>query len=784
MNDEQYIDELDNNEDGVNLKEIKRYYKSLLAITLIVAFLGLIYAYFSTSIYQSNILVKITEDRQSTNNDFMTMAMGMSGNNVEDEINVFKSHNLARKALLNLNIGTRYFTTKSLKRVELYKDSPFVVVHEYLSPAATKIQMHLIPAKEGYFRLIIEPTLKKKIITAIRSFIAPLPTDKQPIVYDKLHKFGEKIETSWFTVTVQQVHELKNNEYFFTVRPNRFMTKYIAKRLSVTTSSKTSEIINLAFQDNVPLRAKEILQELTDSYIRENMKIKSESADRKLHFIDIQLEAINSTLENSAKNLEKYKATHIVVDLSSKAQLTAGKLSELETQLYDINTNIDVMESILNYIRTHKDIKGLNMADSIQQDNPAIQSIILEIQKMSIEQSGLYAKYTQAHPEVIRINKQLAAQRSSLQYTMQSSLRTLKKRKQSLNNIIKKNKVKMQAFPEQEQKLAQLTRSFMVNEKIYSFLLEKRAEIAIIESSTVSEILIVEPTTPTDVEDVPIKPKRLLIIIFGFFLGLILGTVQALIRVYLDNTIKSVEDIEKLTKIPIYGAIPFLHSKESFQPYYESIRVIRTNLEFSRNNGKSKLITVTSSISGEGKTSTISELGRIIAKSNKKVILLDLDMRRSTMHEKFVTSNKVGMSTLLSGKSSLEEVIQKTTDENLNIITSGAKPPNPSELIMSDKLEEIIKELMSKYDYVLLDSPPIGMVTDAMIIMRMSDITLFVFKANFSTKDFIKNINRFIGKEKINAGIILNGIPFGQNFGYGYGYGYSIEGKGENNYYS
>ena len=608
--------------------------------------------------------------------------------------------------------------------------------------------------------------MKAKVINNLRTLIAPLPADEQPIVYDKLHEFGKKIETSWFTVTIQKVHELKNNEYYFTMLPNEFMTNFITENLSISAFDKSS-IVSLSFQDNAPLRAKEILDALSSVYIRDNMEIKSESADQKLHFIDIQLEAINKTLEGSSKSLEQYKATNIVVDLSSKAQLTAGKLSELETQLYEINMNIDVMESILNYIKTHKDIKGVNMADSVQQANPAIQNIILEIQKIAVESSGLLAEYTEAHPYAIKIKKQLASLRSSLKYTIQSSLRTLKKRKQSLNKTIENNRIKMQAFPEQEQKLAQLTRSFMVNEKIYAFLLKKRAETAIIESSTVSEMRIIESSK---VEDLPIKPKRALMITLGFLMGLIFSIIQALLRARLDNTIKRVEDIEKLTTIPIYGSIPFLGSKKNLQPYHEALRVIRTNLEFSQNTGTSKLITITSSVPGEGKSTTITELGKIIAKGNKKVIILDMDMRRPTVYKKLDFSNDVGMSTLLSGKSSLGEVIQTTEDINLNTITSGPIPPNPSELIMSDILKEVIKELMSKYDYVLLDSPPIGLVTDAMMIMHMSDLNLIVLRANYSKKEFISKINRFVEDHDLNAGIILNGVELKDKAGYGYGY--------------
>jgi len=786
MKTERYIPESSMNKEELNLKKIfdafKHYRKSILIIVLIATLLAFAKAYFSTTIYQSETLIKLAENQKSANSDFIEMT---KYSNIEDEMVAFRTKRLAERALQNLNLGTRYYTKRNLKSYELYKDSPFIVTFEYLSPRAMGVPIQLLPSsKENHFRLIMGPTLKQKVINTVRSFIAPLPADKQPIVYDKLHSFGEKIETPWFTIAVQEIHELENNEYYFTMIPNESMTDFIGKNLTVSSSSEEGSIIILDFEDSVPLRAKEILDVLSNAYINENIDNKSRSAERKLHFIDMQLKAIDKMMIGSAKNIERFKATNIMVDLSSKALLTAEKLSDLETQLYEINMNIDVKEGILNYIETHKnikDIKGINITSALQSgQNEATSSIILEIQKAIIQRNDLLSSFTEAHPRVIRINRQFVSLRNSLKVAIQGSLRTLQKRKQTLSNIIKDNTAKMQALPGQEQRLARLTRNFMVNEKIYSYLLEKRAETAISESSTVSEISIFEFPT---VADLPIKPNRLNTIVIGFLLGLIFGMMQALLRANLDNTIKSVEDIETLSSIPIYGSIPFLNSKKESQSYYEALRVIRTNIDFLQNTGKSKIITITSSVPGEGKSSTITELGKIIAKSNKKVIILDIDMRRPSVYKKFDFSNNIGMSTLLAGRNSLEEVIQKTKDINLNTITSGPIPPNPSELIMSDKLKDVLKHLILTYDYVLIDSPPIGMVTDAMITMYMSDLNLIVLRANYSKKEFIGKINRLVDEHDLNAGLILNGQELKDKAGYGYGYGYDYATKDGNNYY-
>ncbi len=783
MKKERHSQEVNSVDGEVDFKEVfaalKRYYKSILTIVLLATVLAFVYGYFSTDIYQTKTLIKLGEDKKANNIDFMTMAIGRSSS-LEDEVAILKTRRLAEKALEDVNIGIRYFMKENLKSREFYKDSPFVVTHEYLSLRAIEVPIRLIPAGEEHFRLIIDSTLKEKVINNVRSFITPLPADKQPIVYDKLHEFGKKIETSWFTITVQKVYELVNDEYYFTMLPNELMTYFIGKHLSVQTHSEKGAIIVMSFQDNAPLRAKEILDALSRAYIRDNMEIKSESANKKLHFIDIQLDAIDKTLKGSAENLERYKATNIVVDLSAKAQLTAGKLSEFETQLYDINMQIDVLENTYNYIKTHQDIRGISITTTQQlNQNNAIGSIVLEIQKTIRLQSDILSEFKVAHPNVIKINRQLASLRSSLRSAIQSSLRTLYKRKQSLNDIIKENRNKMQVLPAQERKLARLTRNFMVNEKIYAFLLEKRAETAIVESSTVSETRIVEFA---EVVNLPIKPNHAIIIFVGFALGLILGIAQAILRAYLDNTIKRSEDIENLTTIPIYGILPVLKQKtiklEVFKdpksPFTESYRSLRTNLQFSRKENQANVVLVTSTIAGEGKSTITANLGAIFQMADYRSIVINLDLRRPTLHHYFNLDNSTGMSTYLSGKSSIGEIIQSTEYENLDVIVSGPIPPNPSELLLTDKLCKLLDDLKTVYDYIFIDSAPLGLVTDTMHLMQYADRSLIVFRGNYAKKSFVTDLNNLVKRHDLkHIGIVINSVDiFSGYYGYGYGYGY------------
>ena len=766
-------------EDEINIREIfsilLQYKKSIIFIAISATLFAFIYAYFSPNIYKSKSMIRLNpNDYYNLKRDFMSVALGKEGSNINDELVIFKTRHLAEASLKYLHIGTRYFVTKYLKTHELYKNTPFVVTVESIDPRLQGVRFTLLPLEKNLFQLILEPSfltkLKNKLFNNNNE-------ENQPIIYNATHQYGEKIVTPWFSFTVQKLYKLDDASYAFSITDNKKMAGLIQSGISASSNDKDEQgsIVILHYTDTVALRAKEILDAVSRTYIEENLENKAKSAKKKLHFIDMQIESIHKTLEGSSKKLQDYKAHNTIVSLNKNAQLTSKKLSDLESELYEKNLQIDMLENTIQYIHTYKDIRKINI-DSLQHTNTSINNIILDIRDLLKEQAKASVYHTKLHPLMLKISRELKSQTIALRESILGSLHALKQEKKSLETLINAHKKKLQNLPEKEQKLEQLNRNFLFNEKVYSFLLNRRAETAIIEASTVSGIRIIDDA---NMPASPIKPKRSLIILVGLILGLILGIALAFLRDFLHDTIQTVEEIEKLTKIPVYGVLPHLDPPKSMNHYKEAVNVLWSNIEFSQIKSKSKLITITSSVPTEGKTLTIAQLGMLIARNNKSVIILDLDMRKATLHEHFKLHNHIGMSTLLTKRATLKEAIQETETPNLKMITSGPKPPNPTGLIMSDLLEKITERLMEHYDYVLLDSPPIGLVADAMKIMHLADITLIVTKAAFSKKAFIKNINRLTQDENINPGIILNNVPLTKSYGYGYGYGYGYE-YGEN----
>ncbi len=332
----------------------------------------------------------------------------------------------------------------------------------------------------------------------------------------------------------------------------------------------------------------------------------------------------------------------------------------------------------------------------------------------------------------------------------------------------------------------QLQRKFSVNEKIYSYLLEKRSETAILKAATVSKNRIIDTAL---LPGAPIKPKRKLIVLVGMILGLIVGIALAFLRAFLDDRIKGEEDISHATNVPLLGMIPHIKEKDAAEKLKvvispksavaESFRHLRTNLQFMEREKKSHIISVTSTIGGEGKTTVSMNLAAIMSMAEKKTILINMDMRKPTLHERFGLENVRGMSTLLSKHTSLAKVIQHTEYTHLDVITSGPVPPNPSELIQGDLMEKVLEKLSEVYDVIIMDTPPVGLVTDARTLMHLSDTSIFVLRAEYSKKGFIKGIDELYKHDGIRGlGILLNDMKMdrsGYGYSYGYGYGYYEE---------
>lgn len=768
--------------DEITVREVGqvllRYRLSIIVMTLFFTIGAFVYAYFQPNIYTAQVTIELTKERMGDSSDAMMQALGGTSTNLDNEQALIRSRFLAIKAVEYLELGTRYFRIGGFRESELYKNAPFIVSVDFLDEALYDKRFYLYPIDEKRFELRVGEkvwTTFGGLKAAIQSLV---DSEADPISYRNVCNFDDVISTPWFKLKVQKIHTLEDASYSFSSMPNEQMYYMVQEGVRTSILSARGTMLALSYSDPDPLRAQEVANAVAQAFLDQEIDQKTITADRTLQFIDEQLAAINDALKKSELKLEDFKERNIVIDIAQKAGVTSEKLGEYESQLQQLEIEESILANIQQYILSGKEVVGIS-AGAANFTNAAIVNMINDLQEKETLRKTLLVEYTELHPDVVKLSEQINSIKQNIKFALENNLHTLQQRKRSLRQIIDGYRRSLQELPEQERKLAELTRSFMVNEKIYSFLLEKRAEMAILKSSTVSKTRIIDSAlVPTQ----PVRPNRLMMVLAGVLLGLIAGTALAFLRESLDNTIKSGEDIERYTAIPLYAVIPSVADRKKLSSaFFEAFRVLRTNLRFLSAEKPNKIVVVTSSVSEEGKTTVASNLGRVIGKSEQKAVVLDLDMRSANLHTCFEVENRRGMSTLLTGQNTLEEVILQSGEKNLDIIPAGPKPPNPSELLLSERLDEVIQLLSSRYDYIILDTPPVGLVTDAMIVMKSADISLLVVKAGYTQKEFVRNLDKMVRQHQLeHLGIVLNDIELKNRSGYGYGYGY---GYGSEKYY-
>lgn len=774
-----------NEEDEIDLKQLiwrlRERKTTILFVLFVTLILGGMYTYFATPVYETNTVLRIKEEPKNSKADMLQMAMeGMSNTEIDTEIGILQSKSLLEVALEKVPYNIRYYEKSNFRNREIYKDVPFYVEDfEILDKKFSGKLFQIKPIDNDRFNLTIKPSLLQRIGMV------------EGAVCNGEYKYGQKIKNKAFTLTIVKKSNFGDKNYSFKLSDSRSVIEnIILPNLQVVqTGGKTSSLVQISYQDSIPERAEQFTNALADAYIQQSIDFNTEEASKTLGFIDNQLSEVKKNLEASAISVENFKQTHNTMDISAETKTSIEKLSVYDQQLAQIEIEADQAKRVSELLKKG-DFSALSIAP-LQLSDQLVNSLMFSLSEAERKKKALMVEYTERHPEVVQQTLQIERLKKEILSNLTSLQQGINERKQSIQKVINRDEAYFKKLPETERQYVERARTFEINEKIYSYLLEKQSEASIAKASTVSSNRIVDRAlVPLE----PIKPKKLLIFIISGFVGLVLGILAALARDFFDDTIKNMEEVTKETDIPVIGTIPFI--KEAIDSrhlvlenpksvYAESFRAMRTNLQFMATYANHKVIMVTSTLPGEGKTTTASNLGTILALSDKKVVIINLDLRLPTLHQVFGLGNEKGMSNYLSGHAEIGDIVQKTTIENLDIISSGAVPPNPSELIMSERMKEALAELRTMYDYVILDTPPIGLVTDGLILANEADITLFVLRVNKAKRGFAARFDRTARAHDIkHTGIILSAVPATKGSGYGgygyggYGYGYGYGGYG------
>lgn len=727
------------------------------------------------------IVVKDENNQLFSSNTSLVFNWGGTSDKVQTVITTLKSRSHNEIVVRNLQFYINYFKQGEYNLVDAYGETPFrVVINENKGQLANQL-LKIRFLNQNQFEL--STTFENPIADLYHYADNTTSAVKVPTGdYKRVFRVNEKVELPFLSFKLTQdllnLNNLKK-EYFIKFSDfNATVADY--KGVDVEADVKGGSIIKIAKAGTNKARLVDFLNSTVKTLKKRQLDSKNQFATNTIQFIDSTLVDVERQMDEAEGELKNFRRDKNVYMLEGGGEALTTKLSEYDVQKDVVNRKLAYYNLLKNYLEKNNDYSKLPAPTvaGIEDINViANVSKLIELSKLRSEKAYMVKNnkmFQDFDVEMDAVKKVLLNNIASSKSALQIDLSLLSKKINTAEGTISQ-------LPEQQQDLIKFTRKFNLKDNIYTTFLEKRAEADIIRASNLSDIEFIDPAK--DVGDGLIGPKTGVNYILALLLGLGIPFIVVFIKTLLDNSINTTEDIEKLTKIPIIGVIGknveignlavFDKPKSAIA---ESFRGIRSSLQFIYKKQKiqgSKIVMLTSSIGGEGKTFCTMNLATVFALSNRKTIIVGLDLRKPRIFDDFNIDNTLGTVNYLIGQKKLNEIIQKTHIPNLDVITSGPIPPNPAELIISDSMSELIEELKAVYDYIILDTPPVGLVSDALELTQYCDATLYIVRQNVTKKGMLSVVNEKHKRGELhNISIILNDFQNKSKYGYNYGYGY------------
>ncbi|PKB17416.1 polysaccharide biosynthesis tyrosine autokinase [Flavobacterium sp. 5] len=605
----------------------------------------------------------------------------------------------------------------------------------------------------------------------------------------KRYKVGEPVVLPFLNWKLQIRNNpglYKGNEYF--VRFNDFDgTVSVYRDVNVKADDKGSSIITLGMQGTNKARMVEYLNSTVKMLMKRQLDAKNQFATNTVNFIDSTLIAMESQLKKTGDELKFFRKDKNIYEIEGGGLAFSDKILDFDTKRDVIDRKITYYNSLKAYLKNSVDYSKLPAPSVAGIEDPNIVVNVSKLIALSTQRSEM--AYAVKSEKIFRdFDNQMEAIKNVLLENIVTAKASLQYDLAMIQSKINEAEGKIKRLPDDQQELIKIQRKYDLNNNIYNTFLQKRSEADIVKAANLSDIHFID--SAKDIGGGLIGPKTGVNYILALFLGLLLPLLIITILFFINNTIQNPDDINKLTSIPLIGIVGINPDKNSLAVFdkpksalSESFRAVRSSLQFlyKKNNvAGAKTLMITSSVSGEGKTFCSINIATVFALSEKKTVIVGLDLRKPKLSEEFNLTNTIGVVNYLIKDKSLDEIINHTSVPYLDVILSGPIPPNPSELILSEAMKELIDELKSKYDYIILDTPPVGLVADSLELTQYCDIILYIVRQNFTKKEMISLLNNRINREELHhTSIILNGFENKAKYGGGYGYGY---GYGSGNY--
>jgi len=613
-------------------------------------------------------------------------------------------------------------------------------------------------------------------------------TNVQPAEFVKRYKVGEQVTLPFLNWKLQINDNpgfYKGNEYF--VRFNDFngtVSKY--RGINIDSDDKGGSILTLSMQGTNKARMVEYLNATVRMLIKIQLDGKNQFANNTIRFIDSTLVAMEGQLKQTGNELKTFRKDKNVYDIEAGGAKFSDQIMNFDVEKDQISRKIAYYNSLKTYLNNSVDYSRLPAPSVAGIEDPNIVANVSKIIALSTQRSEM--AYAVKSDKIFKdFDNQMRAVKDVLLENIGTAKSSLLYDLSMVNAKIGQAESTVKKLPEEQQELLKIKRKYDLNDNIYTEFLQKRNEAEIVKASNLSDIHFIDPAK--DIGGGLIGPKTSVNYVLALFLGILVPLLFVFGIFFVNNSIQNAEDVNKLTQIPLIGVIGVNKDNVNLAVFdkpksalSESFRAIRSSLQFlykKQQVSGAKTLMITSSISGEGKTFCSINIATIFALSEKKTVIIGLDLRKPRLADEFNLSNQTGVVNYLIKQKTLSEIINPTEIPNLDVILSGPIPPNPSELIISEAMKELIEELKQKYDYIILDTPPVGLVSDALELVQYADVTLYIVRQNYTKKDMITLLNTRVKRGELNnTSIVLNGYENKAKYGSAYGYGYGVYSNG------
>jgi tyrosine-protein kinase Etk/Wzc len=707
----------------------------------------------------------------SSNEMFTGMGTYSGGKNVEDALNSLNSFSLISSTVSNMNFEVGYFTEKNniLKQTsEFYLNSPFHINIDksHIQPINTKFYITVI--SDTTYRLTA--TNEK---TALYNYIDNYIASKDvPFSIDTISMFNKTISGTNFKFSVSYQKEFLpvNNSmddlYYFELFHIEELAKYYLKNLKTDPISVLASIIEVKFTGENIDKSIGFLNAYLNNFLEENLSKKNKIAVNTINFIDSQISEISDSLTKSESKLRNFRtANQVTTDLSFQGQRIYGQKEQIEAQRDDLEVQKSYYNYVINLFKTNQDVSGVVPPSSANITDPVMSKLITDLITLNAERSGIVSNNkNEKNLFLAQIDNKIKTQKQVIIENVTNSLNTISLTLNELNYRWEKVSTKIANLPKTEMNMVSIQRKFNLNDAIFTYLLQKRSEAAIALASNYPDYEILEPAR--EITSLIVKPNILTNYLLAFFLSIFLPTIFIFIRDLFNDKISSIYEIEQILDSKVFGII--YNSPKKYEAVVaeaprsaisESFRNLRSSLFLKLKSDRPKTILISSSQPQDGKSFITFNLAASIASVGLKTVIIDCDLRRPALHTKFKNENKVGISNYMVHNATEDDIIHKTFIENLSFIPAGPILPNPSELIDSGVLDNLINHLKSRFEYIIIDTAPVGIVADSIQLMKYADQILIVSRNKVTRKNILVNALNSLESNKIdNYDVILNDL--------------------------